>query len=143
MISGKKSWQSPRQYESRAVRKWIRRPRRDQSLPFEQIEIGIEGDSSQRQDRSRPDQRNLSFEIRQAIANFFGQGFVVGRRAANRRRNQRVLEDQSIIGAFRARLIGKSRAIKLLVKKIPRPVSRKHSARAIGSVRSGRKADDD
>src|SRR4029077_10497786 len=143
MVSGKEAGEIARQGKARAVREGGCRARRDQSLSLQQIEIRVERNASQRKDGSRANQRELPFEIGQAVADFFRQRLVGGRRAANRRRNQRVLEDQSVIGALRAWLISKPRAIELLVQKIPRAVSGEHSPRAVGPVRCWREANDD
>src|ERR1035438_10024961 len=101
MISGKQVRKLPRQRKARAVREWICRARGDQSLPLQQIEIRVERNASQRKDGSRANQRELPFEIRQAVADFFRQRLVSWRRAANSRRNQRVLKDQPITGPLR------------------------------------------
>src|SRR5579862_3297174 len=100
MVGGKEAWKITRQFKTRAVRKRVGRPRRDQSLPLQQIEVGVERDPAQSKNCSRANQSEFQFEIRKAVSDFPGQWFVVGRGTANRRRNHRVFEDQSVVGAL-------------------------------------------
>ncbi len=86
MIRGEEAREIARQDETCAVRKWVGRARTDQAFLFQQIEIRVEGDASQGKNRSRADKFQFSFEIGQAIANFFRERLVRGRGAADGRR---------------------------------------------------------
>src|SRR5258706_10565220 len=107
-----------REDETRSMREAVGGARCDQPLSFQEVEVRIECDASKGQNRARADKFQFPLEIRHTIANFLGQRLVIRWRAANRGGNQRVIEDQAIIGAFRVRLIGEARAMELLVKEI-------------------------
>ena len=102
------------------MREPVCRARCNQPLALQKIEIGVERDASQGQDRSRADEREFLFQIRQAVADFFRQRLVIGRRAPHRRGDQRALEDEAVTGMLRLRLIGEARAIELFVEENPR-----------------------
>src|SRR4029077_19748915 len=143
MVSGKKAREIARERKARTVGKRIWRARGDQTLPLQQVQIRVESNTSQRQDGARSDPREFLFKVWQAVLDFFRQRLVGGRRAANGRRDQRVLQSQPVIGPLRLSLIGEPRPIQLFVQEISRPVARKHSPRSIGPVSGGREADDD
>jgi hypothetical protein len=143
VIGSEQPGETCRQNEARAVREPVRGARCNHSLSLQKVEIRVESDASEGQDRARVNELQFLFEIGQAVPDFFGQRLVIGWRAANRGGNQCVLEDEAVIGIFRVRLIGEACAMELLVQEIPRAVAREHAARTVGAVRGGREPDDD
>src|SRR5882762_6570059 len=118
VIGGEEARKTMREGEARSMREAVGGERCDQPLSFQEVEVRIKRDASQGQNRAGADKFQFLLEIRNAIADFFGQRLVIRRRAANRGGNQRVFEDQAIIGAFRVRLISEACAMELLVKEI-------------------------
>ena len=135
-----KTW---RENEARSVLEPVSGARWNQSLSLQKIEIGVERDASEGKNRARVDELQFPFEIGQTIADFFRQRLVVRRRAANRRGNQRALEEKPVIGAFGVRLICEAGAMELRVQEIARTVSCEHSTGAVRAMRGGCEPDDD
>ncbi len=143
VIGGEEARKACRENVTRAVGEFICGTRWNQPLPLQEIKISVERDASEGKNRARLDEFQFAFEIGQAVADFYGQRLVSWRRAADRGGNQRALENKTIIGAFRLRLIRETGAMELRVQEIAGAVSGEHAPGPIGAMRGGRQSDDD
>ncbi len=103
-------------------------------------------DQPQRDDRPDAWQRgDLCLEMRQTIENLVRRRLVARRRAADRGRDERIRQHQSIVHGSRCGQVGEPRAVERRHEEIARPpsaVAGKHAPGPIGAVGGGRKPDD-
>src|SRR6266478_47445 len=111
------------------------RARCDQAALFQNFEVRIPGDFSQREHSFGMQNLQLPFEITATIRNLLGERFVVRRRAANSGRNVSIVELQAVVAVEGSWLVREAGLEKRLIEKISRAVTGEDSAGAVGAVR--------
>ena len=110
----------------------------DQLSSLQEVEIGIERDSSQGNDDAQIFQSlDLAFQKGSAVGQFPGQRLVAGRRAANGGGDVKIVQNQPIVPIRRRRLTGKSGFVQHRVHKVAGGISGEGAAGAIGAVGAG------
>ena len=82
VVGAEQARRVPGHFGFRAMREFVQRARRNRAALFQNFEICIPGDFSQRQDDFRFQNFQFTLEVASTIQDFFGEWFVVGRRAA-------------------------------------------------------------
>lgn len=140
MIDAEQSRKSRGNFGFCAMRKPVQHARCNHAASFQDFEVDIPGDFSQRQDDFRFQDFEFTLEVAAAIQYLFGEWFVVGRRAAAGRADVHILQAQPILAIFRNRLIRKARFVERGIQEIAGAIARKHSSRAICSMCRRRKS---
>lgn len=83
------------------------------------------------------DDFQLRFQIRLAVGEFFGRGFVVGRDAARGGGEVQVAQSQAVVARDRDGLVREPGAEEGGIEKIARGVAGELASRAVGAVRAG------
>ena len=139
MIRREQSRQISRQFKTPSVPKRKRSQCRNLPALLQQPQVGPHRDAAKHQHRARPQGPQLALQIVSAIRQLRRQRLVGRRRATQSRGHISILQSEPVVAIRRCRLIGETRAKQCLVQKISRAIARKHSSRAIGPMRCGRK----
>ena len=113
---------------------------------LQQLQVGVEPNLPESDHHSNARKRvELRFEVRQAVADFFGRRVVVGRGAANGRRDISIAQRQPVVAILRGRDVRVAGAMQCRHEEVARaadPIAREHAAGPIGAVGGRREADD-
>src|ERR1700692_2322090 len=124
------------------MREAVRRARSDEASLLQNIQVGIPGDATQRQNCFWFENADFALHISATVQNFAWQWFVVWRSTAGRGGDVAINEPQTIIAAHRGGLARESSFVKRGKKKITGSVAGEYAAGAISSVCRGCKPDD-
>lgn len=101
----------------------------------------LECDATQHNDDFGLDEREFAFEEGLAVVEFFGCGFVAGRRATTRGGDVQILENQPVASRGRVGLVREPRAVEGEKEESARGVARELTACAVRAVRAGGESD--
>src|SRR2546426_2152437 len=93
-------------------------------------------------DASAAQQREFLAQVTGTIRDFLPGGLVVRRRAANCRRDERILQLQAVVATLGRGLRGKSGSIERAHQPLARTITGEHPPRPVASVRGGCEAED-
>jgi hypothetical protein len=134
--------EKPRQFTGQLVARSVREGKSRKALNFaavlQQPEIRSHRNAPQHEHGARPQNFQLSFEIRAAILKLRRQRLIGRWRATHRRRDVGAVQSQPVAGLRRCRLVRESRSIKRPIKKVSGAIPGENSARAIPAVCRGR-----
>ncbi len=107
---------------------------------YQMRDKSIESNLAQTHHHAHPSkQSNLFIEKRRAIHQLFRQRFIARRSASPNTGNQRIAQFHSIVTRSSKRLRSKSSLVQHRIKKVPRAIPGKRSARPVRSMRARRK----
>jgi hypothetical protein len=114
----------------------------DLTAAFEDAQVGIEGDFSQRNNNLNAGKHfQFPFQERPAIAQFQRRGLVVGRCAMGRRRNPGIGKLQTVLRVMAFGPGGKSSLVEGSVEEVAGTISREHTSSTISAMGAWRQAD--
>jgi len=115
----------------------------DDALGLEDVEVDVEGDLTEGDDDFEVGEEfKLALEVRTAVAEFLGSGFVAGRGAVGGGGDVKVVELEAVFAGDGDGLGGEASLVKDAVEDIAGAVAREHAAGAVGAVGSGGQAED-